>query len=247
MNEVKVTEESKITTENEINTSLVENRQTDEEWKLYLEQEGDEIRKILVMTVYSAGRILKKVKDRAEKENRNFVEAVVGMGISPGCARGYIHYFIECEKYPGKLDGLPLELVLEFRKEDTPKLLSEKVLNGEITKLKQLKELKKEINLLKPENENLQSEIEKLKKDNHVMYQNMDKIIEAKEQLELKIEHSDTRNLAEFKAIFIDIARLISEKLPLAKHYLSKIDIETAQKERLVAVDEINRILSLLN
>lgn len=212
----------------------------------YLEQKETEIKTALISTVYGVGKTLKEVKEKLEGTPANFIEWVIKIGINPDSARKYMRYYEICEINPEKLKLLPQELILEYGKDDTPKQLKEKVESGNIKTAKELKELKKELNQIKPEYENSKAEIEKLKKEKHAMYQNMDKIIEAKERLELKIEHSDTRNISEFKGIFFDINTFISERITKAKHYLTMMDEETKKREVQRVADEINKILSLL-
>jgi regulator of replication initiation timing len=221
-------------------------REMDITLSTYLQQKETEIKTALISTVYQVGKILADVKDKLEGTSFNFVEWVVSIGISPSCARNYVKYYEICERNQGKLEKFPQELVLEFGKEDTPKELTEKVLNGEIKTAKQLRQLKKELSSIKPELNKLEEENERLKKENSKLYKDYGSIIDANSELEMKLEQSENRNLSELHSLFIDINSFIGERASKARFYLSKLESETANKELKKGLSEIEKTLSLM-
>jgi regulator of replication initiation timing len=229
-----------------MSNEMVKVEKTEEEWKQYLKQAENEIKEMMVLTVCKVGEKLKRVKADMNAAGKDFIKWVVSVGISPICARKYINCAVEYEKYPGKLEKLSMELVLEFGKSDTPKELTEKVLSGEIKTAKQLKELKKELNNIKPEFNKLAEENERLKKENSKLYKDYDNIVDAKSELEMKLEQSENRNLAELHSLFIDINSYIGERASKARFYLSKLDSETANKELKKGLSEVEKTFSLM-
>lgn len=213
----------------------------------YLQQKETEIKTALISTIYQIGKILKDVKEKLEGTNIKFTEWVISINIHPASASKYIRYYEICEKHQGKLDKLPQELVLEFGKSDTPKLLTEKVISGEIKTAKQLKELKKEINTIRPELEQLTIENEKLKQEKSKLYKDYENLIDVKAELDMKIEQSENRNISELHSIFVDINGFIGERAAKAKFYLSKLDSETANRELKEGLADIEKTLSLLS
>lgn len=220
----------------------------------YLQQKETEIKTTLTSTVYKVGKILKDVSGKLKNENVDFTEWVISIGISPPAAKNYIRYFEICDKNPEKLKILPQNLVLELGKEDTPKQIVEKVITGDIKTIKELKELKRQYKeLSEHENESsskinqLTEENEKLKQEKSKLGKDYMKIIDVKNELQLKVEKSEGRNKAELRIIFIEINSFIGEKIPKAKYYMEKLEKNEADKELKNGLDDIRKTLSLLS
>jgi len=219
----------------------------------YLDQKESEIKNSLIATVYNVGKILKNVKTRLEGTDINFIEWVVKVGISPECARNYVKYYEINEQNCGKLQKLPIQLVIEYGKEDTTPELKEKVLKGEVKTAKALIEvkkenakLKKELEKITPEVDELQNKYEKEKQEKSIISKRYDQLLEVTAQKDLILAQSNKRFEAEAEALLIDIVSFVNEKIPKIKHFLSKTDKEYQQERVEKFTSEISKTLELL-
>jgi hypothetical protein len=232
----------------------VEQSAISQELQDYLERKKSEIKSALVSFRYDVGGILSEVKMKLkDTSSTSFYEWTASMGISRSLALRLIDYFKIVEKNQDSLKLLPQGLVLEFGKEDTPLELKQKVENGEIKTLKELKDIKKQYTKLKKEKDEILPELQSLEKENDFLKSEKGKLVKQINNLadvcakkDLLIENSGKKNIGEFNAIMIDITAFVSSKIPVAKYYLSKIEKDEAKKEFVKAKDEINKILNLL-
>ena len=137
----------------------------------FLKQKKFNIQRTVAKAAIDVGEELYEVKEKIDEHaDVYFNNWLKEINLSPSQANEYIRFYkakISGELSAEQFDNLPVRVVASLESKKTPKEVKEKIKNGEITKVKEMKKLRKKLNAERKEKERmekqLKQQIEKLK------------------------------------------------------------------------------------
>ena len=200
--------------------------QTGVSTEVFLKQKEAELNGLIIQTFYNAGRIFFEVKERLkEDQSIRFEDWLAKIGMRLAAASRCIKYYSVCEMYPGgKLQTLPQGLVLEFSSPKTPQTLKEQVLNGNIKTMQEFKKMKKNIESLRNENEEIAKSEQNLSEENKWLKKEVKRLEEVSAYKDALIKKNPTATAAEIKALIMDLESYTLSLAPKIKAKIMQID-----------------------
>lgn len=106
---------------------------------------------------------------------------------------------------------------------------------------------KRELQSEKEYNRDLEVKNSKIIQEKARLAEDCKRLQEINQKYNFKIEHSEKRNTAEFKALFIDVNSYIGSLLPKAEHFLDGMDEEQIDQACDMAIEELQNVINRIN
>lgn len=211
----------------------------DSETAEYLRKKEQNIKRAVSRAAYEIGKELVDVHDKIVGENQysknTFKDWCKALGVStPYDYMNYYKSFASKDILPTNADELPIEVIAILSSSQAPQELKEQIRSGEITKVKEMKELRKKLLAEQRQKKQLQSQIEELK--------NREPEVEYKEVI--PDDYNDIKQKAErLEEMYSSVAE---EKDSIEEHMESlKKEVE-ANKKSAKKYDELQKQISNL-